>query len=395
MQLKNKISLAAATLLVSSSLMAENYMSIQYIQYDESDDRATITTPSLEISKDIGVDYTLKVGLTSDTVSGASPLWNDKNKLDASSGASNYTRAVNVDAADVQYSMADYDEERTAVSTALTTRFASRDELTVGVNYSTENDYESRELSAEYMHYLDGSKNKSITAGISYQGNEVEVPCYLDEECDVSSGGSEYRSVNVIAGEVGFMQVIDANAYTKASVFFASEDGYLSNPYMNVVRERPDNANLDVVAEVKPDERLSYGITGQYTRALTPTLSSNTTYRFYNDDWGIQSHTIGTEMYYELGSSYVFGFGLRYYTQSEADFYKSEEDINNGDYFSNNRKEHGSSDERMREFDAMGYKFSTDYKHTKNLSYNLGLNYYKQKDTFNAKYYNIGLKYKF
>jgi len=387
MQLKNKISLVAATLLVSSSLMAENYMSIQYIQYDESDDRATITTPSIEFSKDIGLDYTLKVGLTSDTVSGASSLWNDKTKLDASSGASNHTRDTIVDPDDVQYTMADYDEERTAVATSLTTRFASRDELTVGLNYSTENDYESREVSAEYLYYLGSSKNQSISAGISYQNNEVEVPCYLDSECsvDVSSGASEYRDVSVMAAEVGFMQVIDENAFVKASVFMASEDGYLSNPYMNVVRERTDT-KLDVVAEVKPDTRVSYGITGQYTRALTPSLSSNTMYRFYNDDWDIQSHTISTEMYYELDSTFVFGAGLRYYTQSEAEFYKE-------GYFST--QEHASSDERMRKFYAYGYKFSTEYKHTKDLSFNVGLNYYKQKDTFNAKYYNIGLKYHF
>lgn len=393
MQLKTKISLVASALLCATTLMAEDYVSVQYVGYDESDNRASISSPAIEISKDFGVDYSLKVGLTADSVSGSSPIWYDTTEYDATTSASTHTRSLNTPVGDIEYAQVDYEDNRKAVSALLTKRFASRDELSVGLNHSTENDYEANELSAEYLHFLGSSKNQSISAGISYQANKVEVSCHenyenyanYDERCDSTTGASELYDINVIAAEIGFTQILDENSLVKVSLFGASEDGYLSNPYMNVVRNRV-NSNVDIVAENKPDTRMSYGSTLQYTRALTSTLSSNTTYRLYSDDWGIMSHTLSTEMYYELGSAWILGGGLRYYTQSEADFYKS-------GYFDNELI--ASSDERMREFDAIGYKVSADYKISKDLSANLGYSYYDQKDTFNATYYNVGVKYKF
>ncbi len=382
MQLRTKLSLIACSLLVSSSLMAEDYVSVQYINYDESDDRVSISSPSIELSKDFGVDYNLKVGFTADSVSGASPTW-----YDASSGASAYSRGENVHIDDVDYGNVVYEDDRVAASALLTTRFESRDELSVGINYSSENDYIAREASAQYLHYLNTSKNQSLSFGISYQANSIEVQCIENSVCDTSSGASDTQDLNVISTDLGFTQILDENSLAKVSLFYTSEDGYLSNPYMNVVRGYdPSSSIVDVVAENKPDERVSYGGTLQYTVALNSQISSNTTYRFYSDDWDINSHTISSELYYELDNSWLFGAGLRYYTQSEAEFYSNT-------FFAN--EEYASSDERMRSFDAIGYKASVDYRVSKAISTNFGLNYYDQLDSFNAIYYNIGLKYRF
>jgi len=383
MQLKTKLSLLTCTLLISSSVMAEDYVSVQYVQYDETDDRASISSPSIELSKDFGVDYNLKVGLTADSVSGASPTW-----YDSSSGASAYSRDKNVHIDDVKYANIKYDDKRLAFSTLLTTRFASRDELSLGLNYSSENDYTAKEVSGQYLHYLSTSKNQSISLGASYQDNDVEVVCIENVACDSSSGASSVsKDLNVISLELGFTQIIDANSLGKISLFYSNEDGYLSNPYMNVVRGyNPDSSLVDIVAENKPDTRVSFGLLIQYTVALSEDISSNSTYRFYNDDWDIQSHTVSSELYYELNNAWLFGAGIRYYTQSEANFYSNT-------FFSD--EEHASSDERMRSFDAIGYKASVEYQISKALRANIGFNFYDQQDSFNATYYNAGLKFKF
>ncbi len=382
MQLKTKLSIIACSLLVGSSLMAEDYVSVQYVQYDESDDRASISSPTLELSKDFGVDYNLKVGLAADSVSGASPTW-----YDSTSGASAYSRGTGVSKDDIEYGNVIYDDDRIAVNALLTTRFESRDELVVGGSYSYENDYDAREISAEYLHYLGASKNQSISLGLAYQFNKILVGCYENDECDASSGASQTMDLNVISGEVGFTQILNESSLAKVSLFYSNEDGYLSNPYMNVVRSAGENSpRASVVAENKPDERISYGLTMQYSVAITDKLSSSSNYRLYNDDWEIMSHTISSELYYEIGRSWIVGTGLRYYTQSESSFY-------NAGYFSD--EEYASSDERMRNFYAMGYKVSADYQITKDLSTNIGLNYYDQEDTFDAIYYNVGLKYRF
>ena len=49
----------------------------------------------------------------------------------------------------------------------------------------------------------------------------------------------------------------------------------------------------------------------------------------------------------------------------------------------------------MGSLNAYGYKVNADYKISKAVSINVGLNYYDQLDSFNATYYNIGLKYRF
>jgi len=385
MQLRTKISLVAATLLYASALMADDYVSVQYIQYEESDNRASISSPSIEFSKDFGVDYSLKVGITTDSVSGASPTWHG---YDSTSGATAHSE-TSIHKDDIYYTPIEYDDDREAMNVLFTTRFASRDELSVGVNYSSENDYEARELSSEYLHYLDTSKNRSISAGISLQSNRVEVVCQGNEKCDASSGASELFDVDVISAEVGFTQIIDENSLAKVSFFGSNEDGYLSNPYMKVLRGNLDSSFLEIAYENKPDTRISYGATLQYVAAITENLSSHNNYRFYSDDWDIVSHTLSSELYYELGKKWILGAGLRYYTQNESNFYKSGK---NG-YFSN--EEYASSDERMGNFDAIGYKVNTDYRISKAVSMNVGLNIYDQLDSFNATYYNVGLKYRF
>ncbi len=409
MQLGMKLSLFTCTLLACSTAQAEDYVSVQYVHYDEDSGRTTVMSPALEVSKDFGTDYTLKASFVLDSISGASPSW-----YDASSGASAASRGVTA-LDNVTYDNIEYDDSRTAAALSLTTRFDSRDELTVGFSHSYENDYSAYELSAEYLHYLDSSKNQSVSFGASYQMNEVLVYCGGNSICDAtsaasrklrddddddddddyddydsSSGASQAMDVNVLTAELGFTQVINANTLAKASVFFINEDGYLSNPYMNVVRNYNQNnsGTAEVTAENKPDTRTSYGLTLQYITALSDTISSNTSYRFYNDDWGIVSHTINTELYYEYGDNWMFGAGLRYYMQSEADFYNA-----NKDYFTD--ETYASSDRRMSDFDALSYKVSVLYRVSSDWSVNTGVTYYDQSKHFDAIYYTLGLKYSF
>jgi len=377
-----KYSWLTCSLLFSMPLVGEDYVSIQYMGYDEDSGRTTISTPMIEINKDFGTDYTLNASFTHDSVSGASPTF-----YDSTSGASAKVADGAVFQSDVAYGDIDYEDERKAFSLALTKRFASRDELTVGGNYSTEYDYDSMEVSAEYLHYLDSSKNQSISVGASYQQNDVSIYCRLNTgACDSSSGASEkVEDLTVFSTEVGFTQILDKTSLIKSSLFYSSEDGYLSNPYMRIVRDY--DTNPKIAPEVKPDTRKSYGATVSYTKAITDKIATNLSYRYYRDDWEIDSHTLDTELNYEATPKWLVGIGLRYYTQSEAEFYSGKKD-----YFTT--QEIASSDRRMSSFDALNYKLSTDYRLSDAVSLNANVNYYQQDD-FDATYYGIGGKYRF
>ena len=382
-----RISLVTATLLTSMAAQAQDYVSIQHLEYSESENRTSVSAPSIVINKDIGTDYTLNVNLVADSISGASETY-----YDAISGASAYSRGIGVNANDVKYGNVEYEDTRVAGGIILTTRFDNRDELTTGINYSSESDFYSAEGSVEYMHWLDNSKNSSVSLGASYQANEILVKCSPDSitsTCDTASGASEAKTNNALNLQASYFQNIDAQSYIKTSLFYIGDSGYLTNPYSNVVRNYNEVANTaDVVGENRPDSRKAFGASVKYANAITNHLSAHIGYRYYTDDWNIDSHTIDTDFYYEPTSSWLFKFGLRYYMQSEADFYSA-----NKNNFTN--ETYASSDIRLSDFDAITYKTDLEYKVSDDFSVNFGVNYYDQSTGIDALYLITGLTYKF
>jgi len=377
-----RISLAAATLLTSMAVQAEDYVSVQYLQYNESNNRTAVSAPSIMLNKDFGTDYTLNVNFVADAVSGASETF-----YDASSGASAFSRGIGVNASDVEYGNVEYEDTRLAGGATLITRFDNRDELTVGLNYSAESDFYSTEGSLEYMHWLTSSKNNSLSFGLSYQSNEVLVHCDGLGSCDASSGASEAMTNDAINAQVSYFQNINSQSYAKVAFFYIGDSGYLTNPYSNIVRNY-NGVTADIVNENRPDSRTAYGLSLKYANAITSNFSAHIGYRYYTDDWDIDSHTIDTDFYYEPNSDWLLKFGLRYYMQSEANFYSAKED-----YFTN--EEFASSDMRLGKFNAITYKTDVEYKISEDWSANLGINYYDQSEGLDATYLITGITYKF
>jgi len=381
-----RISLAATTILTALSSQAEDYVSFQYLQYDENKNRTTVSAPSITINKDFGVDYTLNASIVADAVSGASQTYYDS---DASSGASAIdSRGIGVNADAVTYGNVNYEDTRVAASLALTTRFDNRDELIVGLNRSNESDFYSTELSTEYMHYLDSSKNQSLSLGVSYMANQILVQCDNTGvgNCDASSGGSEEETADTLSTQLSFQQILNSTSYIKTALFYAKEDGYLTNPYLNVVKNYIASSSADIVSENRPDNKTIYGLSLKYAKSFNEEFTLQSFYRYYSDDWGVNSHTIDTDLYYEINSDWLIKLGLRYYTQSEADFYKD-------GYFTNER--YASSDLRLSSFNSITYKTDVEYKFTKEFAYNIGLNFYDQSTDLSATYIMSGFRYSF
>lgn len=377
-----KISVVTATFLFTQTVNAEDYVRVQYLQYNESDNRVDVIAPSIEVNKDFGLDYTLNVKLVTDAVSGASPTYSD-----TSSGASVYHRGSVNNPNSIQKENIDFEESRLAPSVALTKRFDNRDELTLSYSKSYESDYDSNNFSVNYLKWANASKNRSFDATLTYQDNTILIKeCdpfnYACSQSDALSGASSQQSASLIHIQSGITQILDESSLAKASLFYAKEDGYLSNPYYNIVR----NGNL-VEAERKPAERSSYGFRLKYFKNFGD-LTTKVGYSYYNDDWDISSHTLNFDNYYELDNAFTIGLGLRYYLQSEAEFYSADPN-----FFSNQIV--ASMDEKMSDFSAITYKLPLIYKQNRHLSYDLALNYYKQSTDLSASYVSVGAKYTF
>jgi len=293
-----KLSILTASLLASMALSADDYVSVQYLQYNENEDRTNISAPSIMINKDIGTDYTINASFVVDVVSGASQTY-----YDASSGASALSRALKTDAKNVKYGNIEYDEQRVAGNLLLTKRFENRDEISVGFSRSSESDFYSTEASLDYMHWIDSSKNQSISFGISYQINEILKHCD-NLGLDGCSGASESMDATAINAQVGFSQNIDTTSNAKIALFFSNDDGYLDNPYLNIIRNY-DDKTVDIVGEKRPDSKMAYGLSMKYAKAISDNTTLHLSYRYYSDDWGVDSHTIDSDIFYEYGDDLI------------------------------------------------------------------------------------------
>jgi len=376
MQLNNFNSISKITaiaIIASNALYAENYVAVEFLQYDENDNRVSVSAPTLSASYDLGTDFNIKADFVHDAVSGATPSW----QPDSTSGASGRDNT-----GDYVYENQEFDEARNAGSLMLTTRFANRDELYTGFDYSRESDFDSKAVSAEYMHYTDKSHNQSVNIGASYAFNEI-----LSYDYDGGSGASQKEESNSLNIQAGINQVLTDHSAVKVEGFAILDDGYLTNPHANIVRDY-NSPNKKLVTENRPDKRTAYGVSLKYITMFGDNLSFKANYRFYTDDWDITSHTVDHDIYYALNKKVTLGAGFRIYTQTEANFYNK-----NKDFFTN--QEFASSDERLSEFDAITYKASLDFKQNDNISYNLGGQFYSQSTGLDATMITGGMKYRF
>ena len=379
-QKKLKLSLVTASLLFASSAFAQDYVRINYMQYDENDNRVSVKAPSIEINKDIGVNYTLNATVVTDTVSGATPIY-----VDTSSGASAFnSRGTNKVATNKNII---FSEQRKNGSLSLVKRLQNRDEITTALSKSYESDYDANTMSVDYLHWANESKNRSYNIGVSFAVNNVLIrDCSYNAQCgtpDTISSASKKETSNTIATQLGVTQIINKTSLYKVDIFYSKEDGYLSNPYYNVVR----NTNK-IVAETRPNKRVAYGFNLKYIKAFTDKFSSKFKYKYYKDDWEITSYTIDTNSYYELNTKFILGLGLRYYIQNEAMFYNE-----STKYFTT--EQYASHDDRLSSFNSTTLKSSLDYKYSNKTSYDISLNKYKQSTGLSAFYSTIGFKYKF
>ncbi len=144
----------------------------------------------------------------------------------------------------------------------------------------------------------------------------------------------------------GIAQVFSKNTLFQSTANYTHQSGYLSNPYkfvyvrgeitpeeyyqMYVASDTVDwNAvtSLEVVGtelfrEVRPEQRNIFSLSNGLNHYL-PDLDASVhfDYRFYIDDWGINSHAFDLKWYQSLPYGLTVTPGIRYYSQSQADFF--------------------------------------------------------------------------
>ena len=144
-----------------------------------------------------------------------------------------------------------------------------------------------------------------------------------------------------------------------------------------------------------PNTRFKIPIGMRYNYYINETFSLRTYYRYYFDDWGINSHTASVELPIKIGDKFTLYPTYRYYQQTQADhFAPYESHLSTQEFY--------TSDYDMSEFDSnqygMGIKYS-DALHKKNIygfgikSVDLRYNNYSRSDGLNSGIISFGIKF--
>lgn len=194
---------------------------------------------------------------------------------------------------------------------------------------------------------------------------------------------------NTYTVSAAFSQILTKT--TQLSVFsdITYQTGWLANPMQRVYFADKDNfyigngasipfytdaTNQDVFQladdiERLPETRLKLPIGIRLNQYLNEFLVVRSYYRYYRDDWGIQSHTINMELAVKLGQYLTFYPSYRFYNQAAATYFAPFEQLLSTDRY------------YTSDFDLSGY-------HSNQIGFGM-----KYVDVFtSARLWRLGLK---
>ncbi|MEH6586339.1 MAG: DUF3570 domain-containing protein [Halioglobus sp.] len=201
---------------------------------------------------------------------------------------------------------ASIEDTRTEVS--VTTRYYY-ERGGAGFNYtrSDEDDYESDAIS------VDGSFDSSdgqttYSAALSASADDIHptqgfIPTNtVEDEKDIRSAW------------IGVSRIISKRAMLRFGLSYTYRDGFLTDPYK--------------LLDQRPDRRNEWVLQGGYRQFLVgPNAALHVDYRYFDDDWGVDAHTVDFAWHQNIGERTALIPFLRYHTQDKADFFANSVDI--------------------------------------------------------------------
>lgn len=259
------------------------------------DDHMTVVSPRAGAQAPVATDWLLEVSLGADVVSGAS--------VDVVSEAS--PSAI--------------DETRVEGSLGVSARLTRRSTMRVRSIVSHENDYLS--LGGELGATLElAQRNTSLDLGLVGSRDTVGA---------VTVPGLE-ETRDRLRLTATLTQVVDRVTYVDLAAAFMRDAGYLENPYRTVPIIDPDAPLVMRVAERVPGRRRAGAVRARARRAIAPGWFARASYRYYLDDWAVDSHTGELAVMSAVMPRLRVGVDLRLYHQSAARFYRDRYQLTDG-----------------------------------------------------------------
>ena len=209
----------------------------------------------------IGRQWSLDVAASDEAMSGASPwatvMGSDGRPELIMSGAT-----IEDSRTEINVSAAHYGENRSAALT---------------LARSNEDDYEADALSVS-GEWTFNNDLTTLSLGASYSSDVIEPS-------DAALFGRVHREErHTRSVSIGVSQVLNRTSALYGGVSMTEHDGYMSDPYK--------------LRDVRPGKRRERAMSVRYRRFLDrPGAALHMDYRYFDDDWGIGSHTLHTSWY--------------------------------------------------------------------------------------------------
>ena len=182
------------------------------------------------------------------------------------------------------------------------------------------------------------------------------------------------KARNSYSLSLSFSQILSKNAQISLFMDVVKQQGWLGNPMQRVyfgdvsnyyignpesIPNYTSSTNTDVFQladdfERLPNSRFKIPVGIRFNYYINEIVALRTYYRYYSDDWGIDSHTASLEIPIKVSSKFTLYPSFRYYNQTQADYFAPyEQNSSTSTYY--------TSDYDLSKFSANQYSFGISY----------------------------------
>ena len=166
----------------------------------------------------------------------------------------------------------------------------------------------------------------------TFNGNGISNGLFLS---NTITGNTNYNPIftpfkdekrNSYAIGLGFSQILSKKIQGSLLLDFIRQEGLLSTPFQrvyfsDVADSFIENFHLADAIEQLPDSRFKIAVGGRLHYYINEIFVVRTYYRYYTDDWGIDSHTASIEVPIKITDKFTVYPSYRFYNQTAADYF--------------------------------------------------------------------------
>lgn len=222
-------------------------------------------------------------------------------------------------------------EQRDEVNVGLENAVGDDGTLAGAYRYSIEHDYRSHGGTLTYTHEL---ADNNTALGLRLLAATDAIGRAGDPGFD--------ETLNTYGVRATYYQVLTRAAWAQLIYELQQLDGYQASPYRNVGFGGSGfgcQGSSLCLPESVPNTRSRHAFAVEGQHAIGDFFSLGGSYRYYVDDWGLDSHTVETRLAWTPSRGTLLALRHRIYAQSGADFYQPVYDsVPEGGLFSRDRE---------------------------------------------------------